>query len=380
LTSLPETFAAAMARLGPYGATPRLAVAVSGGADSTALALLARDWGADVLALIVDHGLRAESGAEAALTAARLSARGIETQILRLEMPPGPALQERARAARHEALAQAALAAGRLHVLLGHHAADQSETVQMRAARGARGLEGMSAWSARRDILLLRPLLAVQPAVLREFLRENAMEWVEDPSNLSPRFERVRIRTSGTRAEPVDAAPRQARESEAAAYLARHATIRPEGFALLDAAHAPVSALGALIRVLGGAQYAPRQAALAALAENLRPATLGGVRILPAGRLGPGWLLLREPAGMALPIPAAPGAIWDNRFRLAAGAPGQTLGALGQDAKKFHKFNALPSIVLRTQPCLRDPTGAITFPAAAAYSPPAPATSHLFFT
>jgi tRNA(Ile)-lysidine synthase len=373
-----------MARLGPYGAKPRLAVAVSGGADSTALALLARDWAAgqsgDVLALIVDHGLRDGSRAEAELTAARLVARGIAAQVLRLENLAGPALQERARAARYNALAQAALAAGRLHVLLGHHAADQSETVAMRAARGAHGQEGMAAWAARNPVLLLRPLLTVQPAALRAFLRAQAMEWVEDPSNFSPRFERVRLRQAGTSAQPADPAPRQARESETAAYLARHAAIRPEGFALLDAAKAPVSALGALIRALGGAPYAPRQAALAALAENLRPATLGGVRILPAGRLGAGWLLVREPAGMAPPIPALAGAVWDNRFRLAMDAPGQSLGALGTDAKKFKKYNNLPAIVLRTQPCLRGQSGTITFPAGAPFSPPAPATSHLFFT
>jgi len=308
-----------------------------------------------------------------------LQASGIASRILRLWVPAGAALQARARAARYAALAAAALAAGRLHLLLGHHAADQSETVAMRAARGARGQEGMAAWAARNDVLLLRPLLSVPPSELRAYLAAQGMEWVEDPSNISPRFERVRLRQAGLDLQPGPAAPRQARESEAAMFLSRHATLFPEGFAHLDAAKIPDFALGVLIRTIGGGEYAPRQAALAALAENLRPATLGGVRILSAGRFGSGWLLVREPTGMAPPVPAEAGAVWDRRFRLGAGIPGRSFGALGLDARKFRDFNDLPAVVLRTQPCLRGPDGAITFPALAQFSPPVPATSRLFF-
>src|ERR1700739_1672005 len=114
-----------MARLGPFCAVPRLSVAVSGGADSTALALLAQGWaaarGGDVLALIVDHGLRPNSAAEAALTASRLQACGIASQVLTISDLHGPGLQERARVARYEILGRAARAAGRPHLLLRHH-------------------------------------------------------------------------------------------------------------------------------------------------------------------------------------------------------------------------------------------------------------------
>lgn len=85
-----------MARLGPFGAAPRLAVAVSGGADSTALALLTQQWAAgrnaSLLALVVDHGLRPDFAAEAALTAARLQARGIPRRLLTLTNLRGPAI------------------------------------------------------------------------------------------------------------------------------------------------------------------------------------------------------------------------------------------------------------------------------------------------
>jgi len=382
--SVSEAFTEALARLGPFGAEPRLAVAASGGADSTALALLAHEFcaaqGGQVLALIVDHGLRPESGAEAALTAQRLSARGIGTQILTLSgLPRGARLQQAARAARYEALAQAAFAAGYLHLLLGHHAADQAETVAMRAARGSGGLEGMAAWSARDKVLLLRPLLGVQPEALRDYLRGQGMDWVEDPSNQAEKFERVRIRKAGQGLPPSGAAERAAREAEDATFLGRHVQIRPEGFALLDAASAPPSALGALIRSLGGTMYPPRQEKLAALAARLRPATLGGVRIAPAGRLGPGWLLAREPAACAPPVPATQGARWDERFTLlVAPGPGYSFGPLGVDAGKFRRYNDLPAAVLRAMPALRCPAGNIQFPVPVWFSPQVPVTAHPF--
>ncbi|HEY1857691.1 tRNA lysidine(34) synthetase TilS [Acidocella sp.] len=388
MTTLPEAFAAAMARLGPFTAVPRLSVAVSGGADSSALALLAQGWaaerGGDVLALIVDHGLRQDSAAEAALTASRLQGSGIASRVLTLADLHGAGLQERARAARYEILAAAARDAGRPHLLLGHHEADQAETVAMRAARGAGGAEGMPAWSARRDVVLVRPLLRVEPGELRVYLRARGIGWVEDPSNLLRRFERVRWRQAGVAPAATEAAAmaRRVVEMEAAAFLARVATFHGEGFVRLDAPSAPASALAALLRSVGGADYKPRQGAVAALAQKLRPATLGGVRVVPAGRLGSGWLLCREPAACAPPIEARASVIWDQRFRLdAEPPPGSHFGALGADAAQFRKFNGLPTLVLRTMPCLRGPgDGAPLFPVQARFSPPAPVTSLPFFS
>ncbi len=332
-----------------------------------------------VRAYIVDHGLRDGSDGEAELTARRLGERGIAARVLTLRgLPRGAGLQEAARDARYEALAEAVATDGFLHLLLGHHAADQAETVAMRAARGPGGAEGIAAWSARGKILLLRPLLGARPEVLRDYLRGRGMEWVEDPSNQAPKFERVRWRLAGVSAGPVGAAERVARELEVAAFLAAHAQFCAEGFALLDAATVPPAALGVLIRTIGGAAYKPRQEALARLGVKLRPATLGGVRLLPAGRLGPGWLLVREPAACAAPIPALPGVRWDGRFRLEGAAPAQSFGALGVDAQKFRKFKGLPSIVLRGLPALRGADGALSFPVNARFTPAAPATSHPF--
>ncbi len=368
----------------PAGAAPRLAVAVSGGADSTALALLAQDWaarqGAGIIALIVDHGLRAAAAAEAEGARIGLAARGIEARILTLSgLPSGAGLQSSARAARYAALCRAARAAGALFLLLGHHQADQSETVTMRAARGAGGLQGMAAFTARNDVVLLRPLLAIAPEKLRAYLRAEKMPWIEDPSNADPRFERVRIRLAGTAAMPEGVESRQRREAEAAAFLGRHAEIRPQGFAVLRADSAPQAALAALLRIAGGADYAPNLQSVAALAKKLRSATLGGVRIMPAGKHGPGWLLLREPAACAAPVPAIQGALWDGRFRLAEPGGGATFGALGPDATKFRHGSNLPAAVLRGMPCLRGTGGAAELRLATViFAPPGPAAPHPF--
>jgi tRNA(Ile)-lysidine synthase len=382
---LPQAaFDAAMDRLKPFGTAPRFAVAVSGGADSTALALLAQHWAArhdaGIIALIVDHGLRISAPAEAERTRIGLAKRGIEAQILTLSgLPSGARLQERARAARYAALTRAARAAGALFLLLGHHRADQSETVAMRAVRGTGGLQGMASFTARDDVVLLRPLLAISPAKLRDFSRAEKMPWIEDPSNADPRFERARIRLAGTAAIPEAPKTRQRREAAAAAFLGRHAEIRPEGFAILRAANAPAAALAALLRIVGGANYPPRQQRVAALAENLRPATLGGVRIMPAGKNGPGWLLLREPAACAPPVQATQGVVWDGRFRLLEPAGAAIFGALGPDAPKFRHGSNLPAAVLRGLPCIRSADGLGDLRLAVArFVPPGPAAPHPF--
>lgn len=350
-----------MAGLGPFGPAPLLAAGVSGGADSTALALLTQEWaarhGGRLIALIVDHGLRADSAAEAALTQTRLTERGIETRILTLSgLAAGAGLQAHARAARHYALAQAARAAGALFLLLGHHAADQQETVAMRAARGQHGLEGMAAWTARTDVLLIRPLLSTPPQALRAYLRNQNMPWIEDPSNTNETFERVRLRRAGAGQPPASPAARQTAEHETANILARHVKLYPQGFVIIGCNKLPVRALGALLRTVAGATYPPDLAATAALAENLRPATLGGAIIAKTTKFGGFWLLTREPAACAPATQTTPAATWDRRFTLQSTTPAPTTN------------QHLPALVRRTQP----PHFRATF------HPPAPVAPHPF--
>ncbi|MDP1966000.1 MAG: tRNA lysidine(34) synthetase TilS, partial [Reyranella sp.] len=141
-------FARAMAPFEPFEKKPVVAVAVSGGRDSLALALLAHDWarvrGGAIVALIVDHGLRSGSDGEAASTRDLLAGLGIEAGVLCWSgAKPQSGLQEAARTARYRLLSDECRRRGILHLLLAHHADDQEETVTMRAARGS-GLDGLA--------------------------------------------------------------------------------------------------------------------------------------------------------------------------------------------------------------------------------------------
>jgi tRNA(Ile)-lysidine synthase len=258
--------------------------------------------------------------------------------------------------------------AGILHLLLGHHAADQAETVLIRelGGSGPDGLAGMAALVEMPSLRLLRPLLGVPPDRLRAVLRDAGLGWTEDPSNADPAALRPRLRAlrrdragSGpaTRAlvagAAAHAATRAAQEARIAEILAARVRIYTEGFAVLSPGPLPAAALSALLRTIGGAAFPPAPAAVAALAAAPRPATLGGVRLLPAGRLGPGLLVVREAAAMAPAVAARPGAVWDGRFRVLAGADGLMLGPLGAAAAAARSHMSLPSAVLVTLPALR---------------------------
>ncbi len=369
MLSLPLTsadFAALMAPLGPWGS--RQAVAVSGGADSLCLAWLAKRWG-DPFALIVDHGLRRESAAEAAITSERLAGFGVPSRTLKLTgLLPGPGLAARAREARYAALISACGELGLSDLLVGHHAGDQAETVLMRqeAASGAWGQAGMSPVAHRRMIRLVRPLLAVAPGRLRATLLAAGLDWVEDPSNRSPAALRTRLRArleadeSGLDARLARSASEaaDARLQAAAAMasvLALRAQIRPGGYAILSPGPIGPDCLGALIRMLGGATYAPDTAVLARLAAAPGPATLGGVRLMAAGRLGAGLLLVREESAIGPDVAAASGAVWDCRFVMSAVEtlpPGLRVSAVGAASASLRGLTDLPSVVLRTLPAL----------------------------
>lgn len=367
-SSLTEAFAAAMDRLGPFEPSPHLAVAVSGGADSMALALLTRALiiprGGAVLGLVVDHGLRSESADEARLTVSRLAASGIPARLLTItDLPPGPGLAERARIARYRALTDAGRDAGILHLLLGHHALDQAETVAMRVLRGSQthGLAGMSALRETPHLRLLRPLLGIEPACLRAFLTTHGVAWVEDPSNQNVRALRSRLRTPLSKAPyapllsavAVAGVRRTSDEDAIAAELACRTTIRPEGFALLSPGRISELAFSRLVQAIGAAPYPPPAAQIAEVARDPYPTVLAGVRIMPAGRAGRGFLVLREQRSIAGPAIATPGTVWDRRFRIVDAPAGTMIAALGGDAAQFRRASRLPSAVLRTLPTFR---------------------------
>jgi tRNA(Ile)-lysidine synthase len=387
-----EEFSALMARFAPWPAVRPIGVAVSGGADSLCLAWLAHRWGA-AAGFIVDHGLRAESAAEAAVTSARLASFGMASFVTRIALRPGPGLAARAREARYGALATMAAEAGVVDMLVGHHVRDQAETALMRAqARsGPAGLAGMAAVYETQAMRIVRPLLGMAPGRLRATLRQAGLDWVEDPSNSNALALRTRLRqglndpdgAGETTSVLTEAAARRgearaAMERETACVLAGRVAIYPEGFAILSPGPIAPAALAALLRTLTGA---PSSATVSALAREPKPATLAGVQLLPAGRLGPGLLLVREAAAMAPPVPAGPGARWDRRFVLdeafRAGV-GTTLGAIGPDTKALAPIG-LPAAVTRTMPALRRDGNIISADPPVRFSPAAPLAGAPFF-
>lgn len=176
----------------------RLAVGCSGGPDSLALALLAAEaFPGRVHALIVDHGLRASSAAEAAQAKQWLDAQSVPSDILVWTGDkPTSGIQAAAREARYRLLLQGCDRLGAGYLLLAHHLDDQAETFLLALGRGAglNGLAGMAACRNKNEINLVRPLLQVAKARLVATLKARGQPWIEDPSNDNDRFDRVRLR------------------------------------------------------------------------------------------------------------------------------------------------------------------------------------------
>ena len=185
-----------------------LVIAASGGPDSTALLLLAARWAKrlkkppKILAVTVDHGLRPESSAEAAVVRRLARHFGLPHRILRWRgAKPKTGLQEAARLARYGLLMEAAARARCAHVLTAHTLDDQAETVLLRLARGSglTGLAGMAAASllpvnTGGRTFIVRPLLRIPKSRLIATLRAADVAYAEDPSNCDPRFARARLR------------------------------------------------------------------------------------------------------------------------------------------------------------------------------------------
>lgn len=179
-----------------------IAIAVSGGSDSMALALLMNAWAkknqCKVIALTVDHRLRDDSLKEAHTVQRWMDAQNIEHHILTWEHPPiTTGIQKKARDARYELLTNFCHQNNIKTVCTAHHEADQLETYLMRLSKGS-GLEGLSVMkecSIWNQITVARPLLSTQPAILKEYLQAAAQEYIQDPSNNDLKFERVQWRT-----------------------------------------------------------------------------------------------------------------------------------------------------------------------------------------
>lgn len=318
--------------------------AVSGGSDSVALLLLAKAHlertATKLVAVTIDHGLRAGSADEAAGVARLCAAEGIEHRTFRWTGPkPETGIPAAAREARYRLLAQAADEAGADLVLTGHTKDDQAETIAMRRRRGeGRGLAGMApATLYDGRTWIVRPLLGNRRDELRTFLRGRGIDWIDDPTNRDMTYERARTRAAGIAMSDEDIA-RAARERMAlservAALVRQRAVLVSPGLVRLatefaaDDSEAGIETLRILLAVMGGGEHladAGRSAALFARLAEPRRATLS--RCVVDVRRG-GIFLHREGRGLPAPTPLRGGTIWDGRFLVSG--EGGTLEPFG---------------------------------------------------
>ncbi|MGI8426589.1 MAG: tRNA lysidine(34) synthetase TilS, partial [Actinomycetota bacterium] len=163
-------------------------VAFSGGADSTALALILKNLGYRVTLAHVDHGMRLDSHVDA--THCALAARRLNMNFQSLKVVVSPGTEAEARRQRYAALEQMRENSEAGRIATGHNMNDQAETVRMRLDRGGFGL-GIPASRGR----IVRPILDISRAETEQICRESGFDYLEDPTNQDLRFTRNRIRS-----------------------------------------------------------------------------------------------------------------------------------------------------------------------------------------
>ncbi len=180
----------------------KVAVAVSGGADSMALLHLTKLWAADkkveMIALTVDHNFRNESKDEAQTVAKWARNLAVPHHILtHAGSKPDANIMEEARKIRYGLLEEYCKHNNITHLLIAHHADDQIETFLMRLERGS-GVDGLCAMemlSTFNGINIMRPLLNVNKNELISYLEENSIDWIEDPTNDNTYYKRNKLRS-----------------------------------------------------------------------------------------------------------------------------------------------------------------------------------------
>ncbi|MEM8878905.1 MAG: tRNA lysidine(34) synthetase TilS [Pseudomonadota bacterium] len=331
-----------------------IALAVSGGTDSLALAVLAARWrrhfapAVKLLAYVVDHGLRDGSHEDALNACAMAHSWGIESRLLRREGPaPESGIQARARLARYDLMAAQALIDSTAVLLTAHNAGDQAETVLMRARRGEPDgeLQGIPQWGEWSGLALHRPLLSIGRERLAATLAAMGLNPIEDPSNDDSKFERVRMRKL-LASQPN---PRLARDSlcrlteiaaekhahladQAAGLFNRHGTYHPQGFvtlesdALFESFGGLCVLLSAVLHRIGGQVRPPHREQVVRLAEQLADvdsshrvrSTLARARVVMRdGRLHVFREIGRNQADFITLTQRVP-AVFDRRFRVLA--------------------------------------------------------------
>lgn len=318
-----------------------LGVAVSGGGDSMALLHLMHGFCAlnnlHLRAVTVDHGLRPAAQDEAHAVARYCASLGVPHDTLEWRGWDGRGnLQAQARDARYGLMANWAKERGIAWVALGHTADDQAETVLMRLARRA-GVDGLSAMphrALRAGVTWVRPLLGASRAELRRYLREQGIDWSEDPSNEDAAYERIRARQAmtvladlGIEAVGLSMVAAQMGTARKAldwqTFLAAREMVTVEAGALvIEDRRLRVlpeeirrRLLVQAIRWISDAPYPPRRGAVATLMKALAQGQAATADGCHARRIGGNIWIFREFEAVRA-LTSLPGALWDTRWHI----------------------------------------------------------------
>jgi tRNA(Ile)-lysidine synthase len=336
LRGLLARIAATARRRGLISADDTVLVALSAGADSTALvvALAAlRDAGRvkAVTALHIDHGLRTGGDLDAACARENCERLQVPFESVRVDVGRGN-VQASARRARYRALRKEAARIGATRIATGHTLSDQAETFLLRALRGA-GARGLSAIPPRRGAIV-RPLIDAGRDEIIEYLEAEGVRWREDPSNATTRYARNAVRLELV---PVlrRLEPRFERSLARAADL-----LRDDERALARRAAALADAAGwaDVARLLEEPRAVRRRAVRA-----LWRAASGGARALPAARVDAVLALCRRgrPGRISLPGGIEARAAYGRLTVLPATSSGSQAGVVEVAGPGAYRFGDL---------------------------------------
>lgn len=398
------------------GKAQKIAVAVSGGSDSMALALLLHEWcitqKKTLIALTVDHGLRENSASEAKRVKDWMRAKNISHHILTWSgLKPDADIQNEARKARYHLMGQWCADNDVKYLCVAHHKEDQAETFLMRLFRGS-GIDGLSAMDTKASFpvedfdnkypLICRPLLDISKQRLIDTLCQFKQTWVDDPSNENDSFTRIKTRNllkstdiEGFNSERLSQTAKRIRRVRS---LLEDMTIKAEsdyakhydlGFTILNLSflentHEEISLrlLSTILKKISGGQYAPRLIKLENLFENLKASdfmgqTIYGVVVFPVNENEIAFVREAKSIQDENNITDQKRYLWDNRFVVTPDKMTGKLKKLNTNninilSDKFPDLKAklnlyfdnhlLQKRVLSSLPCIHEKEGAILLP------------------
>ena len=336
-----------------------------------------------MIALHVDHRLQAASGAWRDFAAEAAHRLGVGFCALAWTGDkPDRGLADAARRARHSLIAEAARAAGATAIVFGHTADDNAESALMRSEGASLELASewrpSPVWPQGRGLFLLRPLLGVRRAAIREALRAGGWRWIDDPANEDLRLARARARRRLGAAAGKLETPAYALDAPPPACAARFdewGVIRLDRERLRRMPEAAGRRmLAAATLSVGGGERPPRAERVGALFGRLVgiedfTATLAGARLVAGAEV----VIARNSGEMArgglapVALDARRPTVWDGRFELRTDRPGLGVVAVSGaqarlDAQTRRRLKAAPASARAALPLVLDADGALACP------------------